>query len=1029
MPSYVREDEKINKIYAKKTASLITIIFGGFVFLCLISAGTWFGGFGELLNNFFLGVFGNSAYPIFALILIISFLTLFGKQVAGNTKCFVAVLFLIFFTIMIVHLSTTTKFFNDDKTFTEYMDYCYNSVNAEPAFVTGGGAFFGMFIFAIAKYLGISGAYILIALLFLATVVFVVNYVISRRKIKTQTPQHGNRRKEYPVDVPEFAENSSPDSSRPRFYPHKRQNSGFAESQTVVPVQNKLVTPQGEMFVANIVNEQQYIERMRAKSAPVSEEVKVEDVAPVSYLENFQSDLVERKKYAMPSKKFPIDDNMKTVLAEEEIPEQPKAISPILADFYASKKELPKEEKAKEVSNYRININEVKKQFPQSEPIISAKKYAERKNKEYYENKKPVQQNEPVQNVSSVNEDSDFLFKSIYERKMEDEERRRYEEMEREIENLSNDETFEESIDMDELIDEAEQLRTETKTEKYFNKNVFESKNSNFEETKSNYQMDDLEKEIKNYLNLDAVKNKNFSLSGSKNSQTASNESGTHKTVEELKNKSPFKKIRGYVKPSIELLEKSVYVGEELQQENLEKSLILEETLRSFRIDAEVRGITQGPTVTRYELYVGTGVSVKKILAISDDIAMRLEAEGGIRIQAPIPGKNLLGIEVPNRVKQIVRLRDIIESKEFENRKSNITFALGKDIAGQNMVCDLSKMPHLLIAGSTGGGKSACIHSLIISLIYDTSPEDLRFILIDPKRVEFSNYNGLPHLLLENVIVDPKKALSSFNWAINEMERRYELFQELQIRDIGAYNELADEHGEARMPKIVIIVDEVADLLLSNKNELEEKIMKLTQKARAAGIHLVLATQRPSVDVITGVIKSNLPSRIALKVPDPQSSKTIINIGGAEKLLGYGDMLFFDAHAPVRIQGAFVDTPEIKKITRFIIENNESDFNQEVEKDIQCVKEEILPDENDDDAVVKEKELDAYFVDALRMGIEKEAISLSMVQRKFSVGYSRAGKIIDTMEELGYISEANGAKPRRILISREQFEELYGNLD
>lgn len=498
-----------------------------------------------------------------------------------------------------------------------------------------------------------------------------------------------------------------------------------------------------------------------------------------------------------------------------------------------------------------------------------------------------------------------------------------------------------------------------------------------------------------------------------------------------LKESSPFKKkMKPYIHPPLELLKYAKTMEADAETEQQEKIDRLNETFNAFKIDAEVRGVTQGPTVTRYEVYLRSG-TVKKILSIESDIAMRLESESGIIIQAPIPGKNLLGIEVPNKVKQTVSLRSVLESPEFAKRKSDITFGLGQDIGGEFINCDIEKMPHLLVAGTTGAGKSVCLNTLLISLIYTTSPEDLRFILIDPKLVEFNMYNGLPHLLLENVINDVKKAISSFNWAVKEMERRYSLFQECRVRDLKAYNQLADKNGEAHLPKILIIVDELADLLIMGKAELEEKIMRIAQKARAAGIHLILATQRPSVDVITGVIKSNLPSRIAFKVPDSASSKTILNYGGAENLLGNGDMLYKSVSSSehLRVQGAFVSTEEVEAIVEYVTKANESDFNAEIENEIMA--EPVKPADDvdfvEDDAIEGEKELDAYFADALRMGIERNGISLSMIQRKFSVGYARAGKIIDTMEELGYVSEANGSKPRTMLITMEKFNELFGN--
>ncbi len=464
-----------------------------------------------------------------------------------------------------------------------------------------------------------------------------------------------------------------------------------------------------------------------------------------------------------------------------------------------------------------------------------------------------------------------------------------------------------------------------------------------------------------------------------------------------------------------------------------ERSRIIERTLSEFGIDAQVVNYIHGPTVTRYELSLPAGVSVKKVPNHADDIAMRLESENGVRIEAPIPGKNLVGIEVPNRVKTTVGLRDILESENFKkNKPGALTFALGKNLVGEAVTDNLAKGPHYLVAGATGMGKSVCLNSMIISLITKYSPEELRLILVDPKQVEFTIYNHLPHLMIDEIITNAQKAIATLQWAVEEMENRYSRFRESEVRDIDEYNENIAVGDVPKIPKLVIIVDEVSDLMQYNKRDLEAKILSLSQKARAAGIHLVLATQRPSVDVITGVIKTNLPSRIAFRVSNAVDSGTILSEGGAEKLLGNGDMLYKNAQMPKceRIQGSFISMPEVKSVVNYIKENNESYFNEQaaaaIEKAISPQTEE--PEEEDGGNNERSLNEDKLFVDALRLVINSGSASISMLQRRFSVGYSKAGALVDKMDRMGYISPFDGSRARQVLITKEEFEEKYGQL-
>lgn len=447
----------------------------------------------------------------------------------------------------------------------------------------------------------------------------------------------------------------------------------------------------------------------------------------------------------------------------------------------------------------------------------------------------------------------------------------------------------------------------------------------------------------------------------------------------------------------------------------------LQKTLYSFGVSAKVENVSVGPAITRYELKPAEGVRVNKIANLADDIALNLAAET-IRIEAPIPGKQAVGIEVPNKENEIVPLRDIIDSETFKTHKSKLAFALGKDVAGNEVVTDIAKMPHVLIAGATGSGKSVCINTLISSIIYKAKPSEVKLVMVDPKVVELSVYNGIPHLLIP-VVTDPKKAAGALAWAVQEMVNRYSLFASKNVRDVKGYNEALENEGEGqKLPQIVIIIDELSDLMMVSPKDVEDSICRLAQMARAAGMHLVIATQRPSVDVITGIIKANVPSRISFAVSSQVDSRTILDMAGAEKLLGKGDMLFYPAGAPkpVRIQGAFVSDKEVEKIVDFVKNNGEATYNDEIIKQIENAN----STDKEIDAAEEDDNTDPLLMEAIDVVVETGQASTSFIQRRFKVGYARAGRIVDQMEERGIISGFQGSKPREVLMSKERWEEL-----
>ena len=461
-----------------------------------------------------------------------------------------------------------------------------------------------------------------------------------------------------------------------------------------------------------------------------------------------------------------------------------------------------------------------------------------------------------------------------------------------------------------------------------------------------------------------------------------------------------------------------------------ETAMRLKDTLQSFNVEVEMGAVTCGPTVTRYEVLPAQGVRVNKITNLADDLKLSLAAPS-IRIEAPIPGKSAVGIEVPNEKPSSVHFRELLEGEAFEKAKSPVAFAVGKDIGGKVIVTDIAKMPHLLIAGATGSGKSVCINTLIMSILYKSDPNEVKLIMIDPKVVELSCYNGIPHLYCP-VVTDPKEAAASLNWAVREMMDRYNKFKELGVRNIAGYNEKiksvenAEAAGYTHMPLLVIIVDEFADLMMVASKEVEDAVCRLAQLARAAGIHLILATQRPSVNVITGVIKANIPSRIAFSVSSAIDSRTILDKGGAEKLLGKGDMLFFPSgySEPVRLQGAFVSDKEVSDVVAFLCNNNETPvYNDKVTEIVD------IPDGADSTSEDKKSDVDEYFEDAGRFVIDSGRAAAGQLQRKFSIGFNRAGRIIDQLNKAGVVGPAVGTKPRQVLMTMEQFEVYLGHGD
>ena len=499
---------------------------------------------------------------------------------------------------------------------------------------------------------------------------------------------------------------------------------------------------------------------------------------------------------------------------------------------------------------------------------------------------------------------------------------------------------------------------------------------------------------------------------------TESEKNVVTKEIDTMLNTSKENFIKIYTYPKLDLLNNNAKskMKNEDKQDLFDNANKLEDTLMSFGVEAKVLQVTKGPSVTRFEIQPSPGVKVSKIVNLQDDIALGLAASA-VRMEAPIPGKSAIGIEVPNKKQTPVFLREVLDSKEFQESTKKISFALGKDITGTCIVGDLSEMPHMLIAGATGSGKSVCINSLIVSLLYKYSPDEIKLLMIDPKVVELSIYNGIPHLLIP-VVTEPKKAAGALNWAVNEMDKRYELFTKYKVKNIKSYNQQVDKGFiSEKLPYIVLIVDELADLMMTCPNDVEDYICRLAQKARAAGIHLIIATQRPSVDVITGVIKANIPSRISFAVSSGVDSRTILDQTGAEKLLGRGDMLYspMGANKPLRIQGAFISEEEVENVVDFI-KSSEDEVNYREEIIEHINNENLSSSSHSGDSEENDELLD----EAIKLVVEYQQASTSFIQRKLRIGFNRASRIMEELEAKGIISERDGSKPRQVLIAKDE---------
>ncbi len=957
------------------------------------------------LQYFFLGVFGIFVYPLSILGFIIALALLNNKRYVMPKKyaIFLSLSLILFLSIIQLIIVGSPK----GLTYGEFVALNYTKQ------ITAGGMLIGFLPTSMASLMGLPATYILLAIAFSVCVAFFVEAVISLRKT-TQT--------ERPIKL-QIKEDVKKKPVNPR-EKQVDQNPVVAKNREEVAV----------MYDGNVKEEEKRELTAREKLGLVGGYKK--QVGQPYYPQEIR--LPEEK----PEEKVPAGMSMREYL-----------LSPPKVDL----------DKFREQSRTRISRNET---FLSSEQNILSRRQPETNfsRNEIKNNIEELKQEEiiapepviqepvpaPTSNLPDIkpeeitNEAEDIIRSVVMQEKMERESQ----------ENLED----KEFINFDD-VEVNEEPQVETSSSEIFGRDerrsdfAREEKIETSDLSRQRSLRDDFAREDRTIKHEEIISHDEVEEDNSIEVKRRSDFGGSHnrmeteqsprfggreKVVDEMErrkrfvsldddNKKPEKIVPyKYKRPSLDLLTTVSDDPATFNQDMPMKRVALENVLENFGVPAKVQNVVVGPTVTRYEIEMPEGISVKKILSLDADIAYALSANGQIRIEAPIPGRSMVGIEVPNSKVAKVSVKDILSAKEFTLSPSALTFALGKDITGNVKVCNLQKMPHLLVAGTTGSGKSVCLNTIITSLLYKSSPDEVKFIMIDPKQVELSMYEGLPHMVIPKVITDPNKAVNALQWAVDEMERRFKLISEERVRNIDEYNKIDRvlQNKVRKMPYIVVIFDEFADFMAVAKNEIEDKIRRLAGKARAAGIHLILATQRPSTDVVTGTLKANLPARIAFKVAGRVDSEVITGAPGAEKLLGYGDMLYKPADSSAqRLQGCLIETQETKDIVNYIIENNEEIFDEEAFNAINNPNKANGGNGGNDNNGV-----DPLLPQALKICIDNGVASTTMVQRKLSIGYPRAARIVDQMEERGYIASAEGSKQRAVYISIEEYYTIFGDI-
>ena len=1037
------KNSKTTYIFTKETLGMTLLLFSAIVLIMLFAEGAPFSSIGKAICTFMFGTFGYGSFLLIALTAYLGVWLVFGKKIKISLKPALAISLTVFVLFLLFHSVTSRNISTAD--YGKYIAECYkNAANGYSGY-TFGGVLSAVFVYPVAKLTTFVGAYVIFSLFVIAC-----GYLL----FKVFRRGFGNKPQEEPVSVAEESEaavaEAEPVIVRSQHTPSVRSERRVIEPNVQQYKDNVAEQPQEDkdpyskknlgrkiLFEKGEFDAESYRRNMifydnSYFNHPVNSATdylnnftsgKTSSVSEQTYAESYQQDILNQPAASAPSN---------YVYGDKPV-EQLDGYEQVVGETYPVQETDAYDEDKNNVEEYTQALREEAIEVPKEEEKFDFG-FRIRQNTE--EEVKPAEKEEILPPISETK-------------------RRGRETSEEDDKPVHGD-----TVDMFKLFGSSNTARgnriepdvsrlSSRKTERS-NANLFDDdeteKDDNFTSfTRSTKRTEQVEKQPEIIQDTVAEsRTDNVSLprriAEERKSETVTNvkktvqQPLTDTSKQEEKPKHVWKK---YIRPGLDLLDdypehSNVNTGE--IEDN--KSTIVE-TLERFKIESEVSNVTIGPAITRYDVIIEDKTKIKQALNYKEAIAMALMKEN---VTAYLNySKGALSIEVPNNARTVVGLKSMLSSQKFINCKSNsVTFALGKNVEGEVVCPDITKMPHLLVAGTTGSGKSICLSSLLISLLYKYGPEELRLILVDPKQVEFISYDRLPHLMINEIIYDVDKAIKALNWAIKEMERRDSLFKEKTeqgraTKNLDEYNAHIDA-DEDKLPKIVIILDEFGDLMLQAKKDIEGRIIKLVQKARACGIHLILATQRPSVDCITGLIKSNLPTRIGFKVNSFDDARTIFDIGGAEKLLGKGDLYFRSAESPelARIQGCFVDTHEVQKVTDFVKAHNETYFDQSVSDFINTVEVEETQnslggeDGAGDGGDIK---IDDTYIKALHYCVTSNQASVSMIQRRFPVGYIKACKIIDWMENMNYVTQSEGSKPRKVLLSKEEFINTYGEID
>ncbi len=1015
-----KKDQKDNKsiVFTKETLGIVTVLFATLSLICLLTGGVIFSILGEAVKMFLHGIFGYFAYVVVVGLIFLGIMLVADKKLPVSRKVKVLISLALVLIALIAHIATMS---GKQLAFGEYLKESYLMAGGGMTTCSGGGLFASFVAYPICQLFYDVGSYVILSILLVVDVyVLVVSFMKEPVKVGVKTTDKFKSsyvkadeqdamadlqiqgEKEYPVEV---------DFSKDR-----PQQKLFVNNPEDFAVKSARELKKGESTAIKLGLSEGGI-NVSSASQPYTKVYSEELKSKIDYIKTPTQIDVQKTlgiDYSTKPKSIMRDNSSSKSVYETY---NGSSLSDTTVSDYVPERSVESVEE-ETVSEQVIPFFEhdgVVQDTAEAHAEMFADKYADvedvvaevKPNDVVDEIVRPLEDNI----FSSTRNDGDIVEMPFID---------------------NEDKLVESDVEVESFIEPEISETPETPNESNVIRRTRSSLFGDMGEVSNNSRQSGERTAFTSRVQADnnlGVRSRAFNFGSTETAK----EEGKEEPAQPEKPKPPIN--REYFRPPFDLLQTYEQKSDAASENHEERMEIIKNTLEQFHINVKPQSYIQGPSITRYEIMMPAGVPVKKVLSYDDDLKMWLQSKNGVRIEAPIPGKNLVGIEVANKIPDTVGLRAVLEGMAGKKCKpSSLIFAIGKNIVGESISDDLAKGPHYLVAGATGSGKSVCLNAMIVSLIMRYSPEDLRLILIDPKRVGFRCYEHLPHLMIDEIITEPKKALAVLQWAYNEMENRYKIFESSPgvISNIEAYNEQIASDTVAKMPRIVVIVDELADLMETCKRDMEAKIRAIAQKARAAGIHLVLATQRPSVDIVTGTIKANLPSRIALKVMNFQDSQTILGEGGAEKLLGNGDMLYKNSGMPgyERYQGAWISDAEINNVVSYIKEHNKAYFDDELqeflEKETNPQPEETTGDDGEDSG---EGEFDSFFLKALWLAVTTKSVSISQLQRRFQIGYARAGGLVDKMERMGFVSGNEGSKARRVILTREEFEDRFGPMN